>query len=108
MTGAGGTGKSFVIDCLTKFTRLRYGRTIGEFGAVLLIARTGGAAINIDGFTWQSAHGIRLVILDEISMVPAEYLYDIHLRLCAAFNVPDDIDTYPFAAIHFLASGDNL
>eukprot|EP01034_Spumella_vulgaris_P037553 gene37553-46326_t len=55
--GEGGTGKSFLIHALTKYTQILYGKTVGWFGSVLKTAPTGGAAYNIGGHTWHSALG---------------------------------------------------
>lgn len=57
LSGEGGTGKSKVIHTITLYTRILYGRTEGDWGAVLKTAPTGGAAHNIGGSTWQSALG---------------------------------------------------
>ncbi len=116
LSGEGGTGKSKVIQVLTSYTRCLYGKTEGVFGAVLKTAPTGGAAFNIQGHTWQSAlcnygfgrlkigqqlddktanrlsqnlRGIQLFILDEISFVGLEDLYEISARLRVATGVMD-------------------
>eukprot|EP01034_Spumella_vulgaris_P024801 gene24801-31181_t len=57
VSGEGGTGKSFLIHALTKYTQILYGKSVGWFGSVLKTAPTGGAAFNIGGHTWHSALG---------------------------------------------------
>jgi len=57
LSGEGGTGKSHVIHLLTLLVQTIHGKTEGRFGSVLKTAPTGGAAYNINGFTWQSALG---------------------------------------------------
>jgi hypothetical protein len=101
LSGEGGTGKSFLIHALTKYTQILYGKTEGWYGCVLKTAPTGGASYNIRGHTWYSGlgkttfkrftkksklsdkqvaslqknlKGVKLFILDEISL----------LSLCAA------------------------
>jgi hypothetical protein len=108
----------------------------GGFGACLKIAPTGCAANNINGFTWQAAlnkqilqskkkkqddsgldqtqgqrlqkklEGLRLIILDEVSMVSAEGLADIDRRLRAAFPLRPGEASKPFGGRHILFSGD--
>eukprot|EP01034_Spumella_vulgaris_P037919 gene37919-46788_t len=53
-----GTGKSFLIHALTKYTQIVYGKSVSFFGSVLKTAPTGGAAFNIGGHTWHSALGV--------------------------------------------------
>jgi hypothetical protein len=111
VSGEGGTGKSFLIHALTKYTQILYGKTEGWFGSVLKSAPTGAAAHNIRGHTWHSAlgkttfqrltkkgklsdkqvaslqknlKGVKLFILDEISLLSLEDLYEISFRLCTA------------------------
>jgi DNA replication protein DnaC len=112
LSGEGGTGKSHLIHALTKSTQIMKGKSEGIFGAVLKAAPTGGAAYNIKGHTWHSAlgkstfsekftvqsqltesqvgtlqrnfKGVSLVIIDEISLLSCEDLYEISFRLCSA------------------------
>jgi hypothetical protein len=114
VSGEGGTGKSFLIHALTKYTQLLYGKTEGWFSSVLKTAPTGSAAFNIGGYTWHSAlgkstfqrltkkgklsdkqvaslqkniKGVKLFILDEISLLSLEDLYEISFRLCTATGI---------------------
>ena len=48
---------------------------------------------------------LKLVIIDEISMVGADMLYRIHLRLCTLFNTDEVL---PFANINMMLVGDLL
>jgi hypothetical protein len=111
VSGEGGTGKSFLIHALTKYTQILFGKTAGWFGSVLKTAPTGGASYNIRGHTWHSAlgkttfkrllkkgklsdkqvaslqknvKGVELFILDEISLLSLEDLYEISFRLSTA------------------------
>ena len=54
VTGEGGTGKSEIIKIATEFGKLYFGRQEGNYGPVLVMAQTGTASTNIDGFTWHS------------------------------------------------------
>ena len=48
---------------------------------------------------------LKLVIIDEISMVGADMLYRIHLRLCTLFNTDESV---PFANVNIMLVGDLL
>ena len=48
---------------------------------------------------------LKLVIIDEISMVGADMLYRIHLRLCTIFNTDEFL---PFANVNIMLVGDLL
>ena len=103
-----------VIEACVLFTRLLCGKTPGSCGAVCVTAPTGGSAHNIGASTWHSKlgsnpnkmftaetvlkstdiaslqhnlRGAKLFILDEISLVSAANLYEIHTKLQAAFQV---------------------
>jgi hypothetical protein len=144
LSGAGGTGKSTVISCVTTYARAKFGKQKGLYGAVILAAPTGTAANNIHGFTWQSIlgmpppkrarharregepyisnsravkigkriHGVKLFILDEMSMVSCEQLYAISriLQLALATTAKEEdaelIRNTPFGGIHVLLAGD--
>ena len=93
---------------------------------VLILAPTGVATLNVNGTTIHSAlylpcHGkpypsdantlatlrnrfskVQLIILDDISMVSKEVLYQIHQCLIEIFKLPDQ----PFAGKSILAVGD--
>jgi hypothetical protein len=111
LSGEGGTGKSHLIHTVTKYTQILRGKSEGWYGAVLKTAPTGGSAYNIKGHTWHSAlgkttfkrltkksllsdqqtgslqrnlKGVSLFILDEISLLSLEDLYEISFRLSTA------------------------
>lgn len=129
LSGEGGTGKSKVIHTITLYTRILFGKTEGDWGAVLKTAPTGGAAHNIGGSTWHSALGnngtkkwrstdvisdasivslqIRgkgtvLFVLDELSLTSCENLYEISRRLGAATGKPTEL----FGGLHVILAGD--
>eukprot|EP01034_Spumella_vulgaris_P025376 gene25376-31830_t len=129
LSGEGGTGKSRLINDVTKYTQILYGKTAGYFGSVLKTAPTGGAAFNIKGSTWHSAlgksslgkhtqkskltdraisnlqknlNGTVLFILDEISLLSAEDLSEISFRLCTATGNFKK----PFGGLHTILAGD--
>ena len=105
--GGAGSGKSAVIDVLTQWVE-RFSRKAGDRADqpyVIRTAPTGAAACLIDGTTLHSAFGfdfsgkfttltgkkkvdkiqemknLRFVIVDEVSMMPADMLYNLNLRL---------------------------
>ena len=106
ISGAGGVGKSHVISLLRHIT-VKYMRFLpnvqGDEVTCMLVAPTGTAAFNIDGMTIHSAflfpvamkqyrnlsaetlnilrnklQKLKVLIIDEISMVSATMLYHIH------------------------------
>ncbi|XP_057305364.1 uncharacterized protein LOC130642292 [Hydractinia symbiolongicarpus] len=133
LTGSAGCGKSHLIttisDMLNKALSYRAGNL--EKDKILILAPTGVAAINIEGNTIHSALGIpadrsftknisklsdkkkcmlrnklselRVIVIDEISMVSNKLLLHIHQRLTEIFGCADDI---PFAGISVIACGD--
>ena len=136
LTGEGGTGKSEIIKLSTEFTKLYFGKQEGIYGPALVLAATGTAAKNVEGFTWQSAlnsfktndqwtnekaqkvgekiKGIKLII-DEISLISLEVLYEIHYRIQSALlaitpNTDNEkrrnIESKSFGGIHVLLCGD--
>ena len=141
ITGGGGVGKSEYINCTAEATRLHYGKQPGTYGSVLIMGPTGGAAHNINGFTWQSVclkgfdetsayrhtyltqdkaetlyqqiKGVKLIIIDEISMVSLESLYEISTRICEAIctSIADPaerrkVHKKPFAGMNTILCGD--
>lgn len=103
-----------IIKACVLYARLLFGKTPGSKGAACVTAPTGGAAYNIEGSTWHKVlgsnpekpftvntvlnateiaslqynlRGTKLFILDEISLVSASNLYEIHAKLQAAFQV---------------------
>ena len=132
LTGDAGCGKSFLMkviyQSLTKI--FSYGNVSLDKTKVLLMAPTGVAAIIIDGTTIHTALNIpvdhfgknlpllsdkmrrtlrnrladlKVIIIDEISMVSNNLLYYIHLRLNEIFGTTD---IKPFAGLTILAVGD--
>ena len=118
LSGEGGTGKSFLIALIMEYTKLKYGKQRGLYGAAVAMAPTGCAANVINGFTWQSCYskgrqcqmegkekitqqtakkfgekfyGTKLGVLDEISMINLESLADIsHRHRQGLLAVTDD------------------
>lgn len=110
VTGSAGTGKSFTLKMIAELIRRRY-QILEQNGCfVKVCAYTGVAAILIGGQTLHSVfklkvqkgrslpnltpltgvwaeqfrkifRNVRFVIIDEVSMLPYELLYQIHLRL---------------------------
>lgn len=128
VTGEGGTGKSKLIEAITLYTQILYGKTEGRHGVVLKTAPTGGAAYNIRGSTWQSAlgktdlkrftitaqlsenhkanlskdlKGTQVFILDELSLVSKEDLLQISVLLSVGTG-----NKKPFGGLHVILAGD--
>ena len=137
LTGEGGTGKSEIIKYATEFGRLYFGKQRGIYGPVLNLAQTGTAANNIDGYTWHSVLGkgfsnssmsdttarqvgqkilgVKLVIIDEISLTSLENLNEISERFKKALlstvssedrELREQIKNEPFGGLHVLLVGD--
>ena len=138
VTGEGGTGKSFLISLIMEYTQIRHGKQGGLYGSALAIAPTGAAANVIKGYTWQSVYGkgrskkkdsvmsskcaqavgskvlgVKLIVLDEISMINLEDLNDISERQIAAMgtstsdeNVRRTYQSQHFGGVHMLFTGD--
>ena len=130
LSGPGGVKKSHVIRLIQNDT-IKLLRLSGEIGpndvAVLLTAPTGVAAFNINGMTLHSAFllgsgqlghqqlsnekantrarltNLKLVIIDEVSMVGSNLLFMLHKRLRQIKSVPEDV---MFGDISVLAVGD--
>jgi len=130
VTGEGGTGKSRIISVLKLWSNVVYGKQEGDLGACVLNAPTGPAAFNIKGDTWQSVFGhsvekgnistiegvkngaslrnkfkgVKMIIFDEISMIGAKAMWEIHLRLQVASD--DDVRCeQAFGGFHVLFFG---
>ena len=131
VTGGGGAGKSHLIRAIhhTVTKTFRHAPLNPELPSVLLMAPTGVAAINISGTTVHAALAIprecgnsvpamsdqkrtqmrlslaelKLIIIDEISMVANIGLLHIHQRLKEIFVTPS---SELFAGISILAVGD--
>lgn len=117
--GMAGTGKSQVIKALMHFFTVRK-----ETYRFMTMAPTGSAAALISGSTYHSILGINefkpgdsvssltkvrtkldktdLILLDEISMVDCESLYNISAQLCLAMDVKDK----PFGGMNIILAGD--
>ena len=117
MTGEGGTGKTRVILAITAYTI-----AWGHSNSVICTAITGKAASQIDGVTlhsfcggWKLSNassleaskcamfrsGLRLLIIDEVSMATHSFLYrlDRMLRNNTGLELP-------FGGLHVLLAGD--
>ena len=132
LTGNAGCGKSFLMEVLYQsLTKtLSYGNVSVDKPKVLLIAPIGAAAVNIDGTTIHTALNIpigsfgknvppmgdkmksslrnklsdlKVIIVDEISMVSNDLLFYVHLRLNEIFG---SVNNEPFAGITVITVGD--
>ena len=132
LSGPGGVGKSHVIKLIQSDTiRLikQSGSVEPDDVLVLLTAPTGVAAFNVNGMTLHSAfllgrsrYGgfqplssekvntlrsklskLVLLIIDEVSMVGADMLFEVHKRLQQIKGVPSDV---MFGGVSVLAVGD--
>ena len=140
VTGEGGTGKSFLISLIMEYTQICHGKQKGIYGSALAVAPTGAAANVIGGYTWQSVFGkgrtkkksnvcnmskecaqavgskisgVKLIVLDEISMINLETLNEISERQIAAMgtqtNDPLERESFKsrhFGGVHMLFTGD--
>lgn len=123
---------------LLEYTRLRYGKTYGLYSSAMAFGPSGCSSNNLQGRTWQSAvgvgytsenvtaadnkknelvgnrfKGVRLIVIDEISMVSPTHLatFDNRIRTGLAYFETDDtirqhILQTPFGGIHVIYSGD--
>ena len=134
ITGNAGTGKSFLIKTLYSSVSktLNFRTSSVEKPKVLLLAPTGVAAINISGTTIHSGLGIpvecrgmhvpklsdkkrcalrvkyeelKMIIIDEISMVSNKLMLYIHQRLVDIFGYAEN-SSVPFAGITIIFVGD--
>ena len=106
ISGEGGTGKSYLIALIIEYTRLRFGKQRGLYGAAIAMAPVGCAANVISGYTWQSCcckgrssdtgkdtisqqtaqkigqnfRGTKLIVIDEISMINLESIAEMSRR----------------------------
>ena len=128
LTGGAGVGKSHLIKTIfmsmTKLL-LRHGGSPNK-PRVLLLAPTGVAAININGTTIHSGLGIvcgrflplndktkvslrnklseiKIIIIDEISMVSSTLFFHLNQRLIEIFGCTSDL---PFAGLSVIVCGD--
>ena len=134
ITDNAGTGKSFLIKTLYSSVSktLNFRTSSVEKPKVLLLAPTGVAAINISGTTIHSGLGIpvecrgmhvpklsdkkrcelrikyeelKMIIIDEISMVSNKLMLYIHQRLVDIFGYSEN-SSVPFAGITMIFVGD--
>ena len=130
LSGPGGTGKSHVINLVRRdiihFFQLTR-KVEPDDPLVLLTAPTGSAAFNISGLTIHSAlqlnsnrtsnlsyeskavlfqklHQLKLMVIDEISMVGSRQFQEINSRLCKILH--GDIRRNDFGGIAMLLVGD--
>jgi len=141
VTGGAGVGKSEYVKCAVETLRLHYGKQPGIYGSVLIMGPTGCASHHINGFTWQSVclkgyeesssyrhsylsqdkaeilynqiRGVKLIVIDEVSMISLESLYEISTRICEAIctSIADPqqrklVRNKPFAGINTILCGD--
>ena len=107
LTGAGGSGKSHVINAI-----VAWASSWGIANSICLLATTNVAASGINGYTWQSATNknvtkemwqhIDLVILDEVSMLGQHDLGILNTRLQKLKNNSDA----PFGGLGLCFTGD--
>ena len=62
-------------------------------------------ALGNEKLDWYRKHlcNLKLIIIDEISLVKADMLYQLHTRLCEIFQKRNNV---PFANISIIAVGD--
>jgi hypothetical protein len=114
LSGAAGTGKTFLLDAIKNAAKLICGKTPSIYGPCVALAPTGSAACTVGGYTWHDLlmkgigdndknilgyaalsiqktldlqaklNGVKLILIDEMSMISLLDLYDIHKRLQAA------------------------
>ena len=131
ITGGAGTGKSFLIKALYQMIQITLRKEGDDPTMIktLLMAPTGMAAFNIEGQTIHSSlllnlgqkrnnshsrlsdeqrntlrcklRDLQIIIIDEISMVGADTLLEIHRRLDELFH-----SSFDFGCISILAFGD--
>ena len=138
VTGEGGTGKSFLISLIMELANITHGKQKGLYGSAIALAPTGAAAKVINGYTWQSVYGkgmaegtnkkmasrtakavgtklqgVKIAILDEISMINLETLHEISERQKQAMleftddeNEREAIKSKPFGGLNMIFTGD--
>ena len=128
LSGSAGVGKSHLVKTIYQAVSklLQYHDTSSEKPRVLILAPTGVASINVNGTTIHSALNLpcrgklypldantletlrnrfpemKLITIDEISMVSKKVLYQINQCLIEIFKLPDQ----PFAGKSILAVED--
>lgn len=117
--GVGGTGKSHVVNSILRLFSL-----LGRRSNILVAAPTGAAAIIIGGHTIHSLtllpdgpgrdlqelckiwKDVDYLILDEVSMIGARFLSQLHSRLLRAKGYHDNKMDLPFGGINMIFTGD--
>ena len=132
LTGGAGVGKSHLVRAIVQTVSQMFSRNnqSGEMH-ILVCAPTGAAAYNITGYTLHAAFllplhmkhtddyiplsgdklaslkemmgNVKIVVIDEISMVGADMLLTVHRRLCDIMGNEE-----PFGGVSVLAVGDLL
>ena len=125
LTGGSGTGKSLLLQAISKKIVISRGKTVGLFGSVLITAPTSACAFDIGGHSWRAALGVKsprprdltaietgklrekaaglhLFVLDMMHCVSSSDLWLISRRLCDATGVY----TKPFGGLHTILCGD--
>ena len=130
VSGEGGVGKSLLISLMRKWCSYVYGKSRGSSCAVC--AFTGPAAYNVRGETWHSMfckkkndkkvltskqnvecgaqlrakfEGVRLLIIDELSLIGLSSLWETHVKLQIAANCAARAEL-PWGGYHILFVGD--
>ena len=129
--------ESHIIKLIMEYTRLYFGKTYGLYGPMLALGPIGVAANFVGDFTWQSVcklsksskhtnasleskivmgrniDGVRLIIIDDISMVSCESLFMMSKRFTdarlATIADPEErkrLEMSVFGGIHVLFVGD--
>ena len=141
VSGEGGTGKTSLINQMAEYAKLHYGKQKRIYRSVVKTAPTGSAAKLSGGFTWQAVHGkskvkrknscngymakntakavgaktsgLKLLVIDEISMINLETLAEISNRKIEAMLSQTDDENERnitrsklFGGVHMLFTGD--
>ncbi|EIW86687.1 hypothetical protein CONPUDRAFT_45042 [Coniophora puteana RWD-64-598 SS2] len=120
LSGIGGSGKSHVIRAVVELFR-----RCGCSERLMLAAPTGAAAVLINGYTIHSLTFLPsgkfrvnhtelegtwkltlYLILDEVSMIGAQFLAEISQRMSAAKSWQEGANSLPFGGMNVIFSGD--
>ena len=58
ISGAGGTGKTYLLKMIKEYSRLKFGKQEGLYGAALAMGPTGCSSHIMEGFTYHSVLSI--------------------------------------------------
>jgi hypothetical protein len=133
LSGQGGVGKSEILKILKLWCDVTFGKTAGDYGSCVILAPTGMSAFNIKGTTWHKAFkksvfetkvtaiddvdersvsalrkafaGVQLIIIDELSLINLEHLWEINIKLKIACNDSTRQEML-FGGFHVLLGGD--